>query len=337
MDALSHALNAVRMTGAILFNAEFSAPWGFTSPDPAALIPLLAPGTGRVLMFHLVLEGAAQVRIAGKAEASVAAGDIVILSQGDAHAFSNGSPSRMLDTTSEVFGRLGDLSLTKYGGGGATTRFICGYFGCERRAERLFLAGLPPIIKTHVRGDPAGHWLEQSIRHLVSETSARRPGHDMLLSKMAEALLIEALRRYMEQLTPEQTGWLAAARDPVVGRALALLHGDPSRPWSVTELAAQVGASRTVLTERFAHLLGEPPLGYLARWRLQLAARLLETTRSTIVQVAAEVGYESDAAFSRAFSREFGLPPARYRRQRERRQSTFAADVRSTSAGTAPA
>jgi AraC-like DNA-binding protein len=316
MDALSDALNAVRMTGAIVFNAEFSAPWGFTSPDPAALTPLLARGTERLLMFHLVLEGEAQVHIAGKAEASLAAGDIVILSQGDAHAFSNGSPSSMVDTTSEVFGRLGNLSLTKFGGGGATTRFICGYFGCERSAERLFLAGLPPIIKTHVRGDPAGQWLEHSLRHLVHEADAGRPGHGMLLSKMAEALFIEALRRYMEQLTPEQTGWLAAARDAVVGSALALLHRDPGHPWSVAELAAQVGASRTVLGERFAHFLGEPPLGYLARWRMLLAARLLETTRNTIVQVACEVGYESEAAFSRAFSREFGLPPARYRRQR---------------------
>jgi AraC-like DNA-binding protein len=324
MDALSYALNAVRMTGAIFFNAELSAPWGFISPDQAALIPLLARGTERVLMFHMVLEGEAQLRIAGKAEASVAAGDLVIMSQGDTHAFSNGSPSSLLDTTSAVIGQLRELSLTKFGGGGATTRFICGYFGCERSAERLFLAGLPPIIKTHVRADPAGQWLEQSIRHLVSEGGTRRPGHDMLLSKMAEALFIEALRRYMEELTPEQTGWLAAAKDPVIGRAIALLHRDPRHPWSVAELAAQAGASRTVLAERFAHFLGEPPLAYLARWRLLLAARLLETTRSTVVQVAGEVGYESEAAFSRAFSREFGLPPARYRRQREARQGAVA-------------
>jgi AraC-like DNA-binding protein len=326
VDALSYALNAVRMTGAIFFNAEFSAPWGFTSPEPAALTPLLAQGTGRVLMFHLVLEGEAQVRIAGKAEASLTAGDIVILSQGDAHAFSNGSPLSMLDTTSEVFGRLGsDLSLTKFGGGGATTRFICGYFGCERSAERLFLAGLPPIVKTHVRKDSAGEWLEQSIRHLAGEAGARRPGHGMLVSKMAEALFIEALRRYTEELTAEQTGWLAAAKDPVVGRAIALLHRDPRHAWSVAELAAQAGASRAVLAERFTHLLGEPPLSYLARWRLQLAARLLETTRNTMVQVAGEVGYESETAFSRAFSREFGSPPARYRRQREAQQGAVTA------------
>ena len=179
----------------------------------------------------------------------------------------------------------------------------------------MFLAGLPQLIKVNIRGDAAGRWLEHSMRHLASEVGDTRPGNRVLLSKMAETLFIEALRRYMEQLTPEQTGWLAAAKDPVIGRALALLHRDPGYPWSVAELAAQAGASRSVIAERFAHLLGESPLGYLARWRMQLAARLLESTRNTMIQVAAEVGYESETAFNRAFSREFGLPPARYRKQ----------------------
>lgn len=314
-DALSEALNAVRMTSALVLNAEFSAPWGFTSPDPATLMPFLAPDAERLVMYHLVIEGEASARIAGTAEVSLMPGDIAIIPHGDAHTFSYGSPPRLLDLTDDVFSNASDLSLTTFGGGGATTRFVCGYFGCESRAERLFLAGLPPIIKINVRGDPAGRWLEDSMRHLASEVGDTRPGNRVLLSKMAEALFIEALRRYTDQLTPEQTGWLAGARDPVVGRALALLHHDPRHRWSIAELATQTGASRSVITERFAHFLGESPLGYLARWRMQLAARLLESTRNTIVQIAAEVGYESEAAFSRAFSREFGLPPARYRKQ----------------------
>jgi transcriptional regulator GlxA family with amidase domain len=195
------------------------------------------------------------------------------------------------------------------------TRFVCGYFGCERHADRLFLAGLPPLIAIHVRGDASGEWLEASIRHLVSERSLNRPGSEVLLSKMAEALFIETLRRYVERLPPEGVGWLAGMRDPIVGTALALLHRKPHHPWSLTELAAETGASRSVLIERFARCLGEPPLTYLARWRLQLAARLLETTRKTILQLASDVGYESEAAFNRAFKREFGLPPAQYRRQ----------------------
>jgi AraC-like DNA-binding protein len=201
------------------------------------------------------------------------------------------------------------------GGGGDVTHFVCGYFGCDRHADRTFLAGLPTMIKVSVRGDAAGTWLESSIRHLVSEADSGRPGQNVLLSKMAEALFIETLRRYMEQLPPEQTGWLAGARDPVVGAALALLHRRPCHAWTLAELASQVGASRSVLGERFTRFLGEPPLTYLAHWRLQLAARRLQTTRNPIVQVASDVGYESEAAFNRAFKREFGLPPAQYRRK----------------------
>jgi AraC-like DNA-binding protein len=202
----------------------------------------------------------------------------------------------------------------RLGGGGEPTAFVCGYVGCERHADRLFLAGLPQVIKIHIRGDRAGEWLESSVRHLVSEAGSGRPGQSVLLAKLAEALFIETLRRYMAELPPEATGWLAAARDPVVGGALAALHRKPGQRWSVDELASEAGASRSVLAERFARLVGEPPLTYLARWRLQLAARRIRSTRDTILQVALRVGYESEAAFSRAFKREFGLPPAQYRK-----------------------
>jgi AraC-like DNA-binding protein len=170
------------------------------------------------------------------------------------------------------------------------------------------------MIKIYARGDAAGEWLEGSIRHLLSEAASGRPGRTVLLAKMAEALFIETLRRYMEQLPPEQIGWLAGARDPVVGTALALLHRKPSHPWTLAELAAGAGSSRAVVAKRFTRLLGEPPLTYLARWRLQLAARKLQTTQQPILQVASDVGYESEAAFNRAFKREFGVPPARYRK-----------------------
>jgi len=208
----------------------------------------------------------------------------------------------------------GDFSTQHYGGGGEQTNFICGYFGCERQALRLFLSGLPRMIKINVRGDESGEWLEASIRHLVSEAASHRPGGMVLLSKMAEALFVEALRRYMRQLPAEQTGWLAGARDPLVGAALAAIHRDPCRAWTLPGLAAEVGTSRSVLSERFAHLIGESPTSYLSRWRLQLAERMLHGDRKTIVQLAMDVGYESEAAFNRAFKREFGLPPAQYRK-----------------------
>jgi AraC-like DNA-binding protein len=316
MDALSQALNAVRVTGAIFFNAEFTAPWGFAAPHADTIAHVLAPGTERLVLYHLVTEGEALVRMDGMADLPLAAGDIVVLPHGDPHRVSNGSPAMFMDSAASLGKYLsGDLSTTCYGGGGAATRFVCGFFGCERHADRLFLAGLPPAIRVHIRGDAAGAWLESSIRYLVSEKSSGRPGQEVLLSKMAEALFIETLRRYVEQSPHEQTGWLVGARDPVVGAALVLLHRRPCHRWTMAELAGAVGASRSVLAERFARFLGEPPLSYLARWRMQLAARMLQTTRKTILQLAPEVGYESEAAFNRAFKREFGLPPAQYRRK----------------------
>ena len=317
MDALSAALSTVRMTGAIFYDAVCTAPWGFKVPAVNDVAHILAPGTERLVPYHLVAEGSAVFRLADGTQGRLEAGDVVINPQGVAHTVSNGTPVAFVDAAAALAQNLaGDLATMRVGGGGGeTTRFICGYFGCERHADRLFLAGLPIVIKLNVRGDAAGAWLESSIRHLLSEAGSARPGRAVLLSKMAEALFIETLRRYMEALPPGETGWLAAARDPVVGRAMALLHASPAEDWSVEALAAKAGASRSVLAERFASLLGQPPMAYLARCRLQHAARLLQTTHRPIVQTALEVGYESEAAFNRAFKREFGVPPAQYRRR----------------------
>jgi AraC-like DNA-binding protein len=256
------------------------------------------------------------VRLKDLPDLPLAAGDILIIPHGDSHTLFNGAPTTLWDGAGSLETFLsGDLRRTHYGGGGEPTRFVCGYFGCERHACRLFLAGLPPLVKVNIGGDAGGKWLESSIRHLASEEDSKRAGRMVLLSKMAEALFIETLRRYMERLPPEARGWLAGARDPVVGAALALLHRQPSHRWTIPELADKVGASRSLVAERFAQFLGEPPLTYLARWRLQLAARLLQTTQKTILHVAIDVGYDSEAAFNRAFKREFGLPPAQYRRK----------------------
>jgi AraC-like DNA-binding protein len=315
MDALSEALHSVRMTGAIFFDAICTAPWGFAVPAMEHAASLLSPGTERVIGYHLVVEGKAFVRMTGAAEVSLTAGDIVIFPHGDPHTVTNGRPAKLIDSGASISRFLaGDFSPFQIGGGGEATRFVCGYFGCERHAARMFLNGLPTMIKINIREDIAGEWLESSIRHSLSEAASGRPGRTVLLSKMAEALFIETLRRYMEQLPPEQIGWLAGARDPVVGPALALLHRKPSHPWTVAELAAEAGSSRAVVAKRFTGLLGEPPLTYLARWRLQLAARKLQTTQEAVLQVASDVGYESEAAFNRAFKREFGLPPAQYRK-----------------------
>jgi AraC-like DNA-binding protein len=248
---------------------------------------------------------------------SIEAGDVVVVPHGDAHVMSDGPVVRVLGKSGSLDRFLaGGVSVFEIGGGGAPTRFVCRYFGCERDADRLFLSGLPRVFKVNLRSDDTGRWLEHSIRHLVSESESSRPGRSVMLARMAETLFIEALRRYMAQLPPEQTGWLAGARDTVVGSAIAAMHRQPGAPWSLEKLATTTGASRSVLIERFAHFLGQPPLAYLAMWRLQLASRRLLTSRNTVMQIALDVGYQSEAAFIRAFKREFGSSPGAYRRSK---------------------
>jgi AraC-like DNA-binding protein len=315
-DPLSEALRSVRLAGAIFLDAELGMPWGFASPPTSATAHLLAPTAEHLVLFHLVVEGQATVRVPGYDSLPLEAGDIVVLARGDAHELWNGSVSELTDGSALLPRILGGAVASERGGGsGPVTKFICGYIGCERHAERLFLAGLPPLFKTNIRREASGEWIESSIRHLASERESARAGRTALLAKLAEALFIETLRRYMAELPPERTGWLAAVRDPAVGRALEAIHREPSRSFTVAGLAKHGGVSRSVFAARFNRLLGEAPLAYVARWRIQLGARLLETTADSVLEIALNVGYESEAAFNRAFKREFGLPPARYRRQ----------------------
>lgn len=315
MDALSEALRSVRMTGAIFLDAEFTAPWSFLSPMAQRTAPVLAPGTDQVIIYHLVTEGTAWVRIDGQPDLPVRAGEIVILPHGEEHLFGNGTPTKVFDGAAALHRHVtGELNSLRWGGGGAATKFVCGFMGCERQARNLFLAGLPTTIKINIREDATGAWLENTIRYLVSDGQLHQPGRNILLSKMAEALFIETLRSYIKLLPPDATGWLAGARDQIAGAALAVLHRQPAAHWTIDRLAATIGTSRSVLSDRFTRYLGEPPLTYLARWRMQLASRMLETTKDTVLQIGLSVGYESEAAFVRAFKREFGLPPARYRK-----------------------
>ena len=314
MDALSEALRSIRITGALLFNAELTAPWGASTPRVDAISHLLAPGTEHLVLFHLILEGSAVARVSDGAEVLLAAGDLAVLPHGDAHDLWSGRHAVLRDAT-ELLPRIlsGSIELERGGGGGDPTRFVCGYFGCDRDAARLLLAGLPPLLKVDVRGGRTGAWLEHAIRHTAAEVKSDQIGRRAVLSKLCEALFVEALCGYLATVPAEGTGWLAAVRDEATGHALALVHRDPGRAWTLVDLAAGSGVSRTVLTERFDRLLGESPLAYLGRWRLQVAARMLRTTNRVVLDIALEVGYASESAFNRAFKRRYGLPPGRYR------------------------
>jgi AraC-like DNA-binding protein len=317
------------MTGAIFFDVECSLPWAFAVPAVQEAAHRLAPGTERIVNYHLVTDGHATVHVPGSEALRASAGDVVVLPHDRAHTVSGERSTSIADSRIPLAEVLsGRPRAIRLGGEGSVTRIICGFFGCEKLADHSFLTGLPPVFSVNLRTDDAGVWLENSVRHLLGEAQSRRPGTAALLSKMAQVLFVETLRRYMTDLPVGAVGWLAGARDPLVGGALSLLHREPARSWTLAELAGEAGASRSVLGQRFVELLGEAPLTYLARWRLQLAARLLETTSKTALQIAIDVGYGSEATFNRAFKREFRIPPARYRRRFRGARARRAASIR---------
>jgi AraC-like DNA-binding protein len=295
------------MKGAVFFNAELSAPWGFSAPPSSNLAPFLSPGAPHLVIYHLLVEGSGLVTLEDGSRLRLEAGDVIVLPHGDAHGMFSGegvgddeSPA----IVAQIQAR--DLKTMHAGGGGQVSRFVCGYMVCDPLLCRPILQSLPPAFKVNLRTDRSGHWLENSILHLVEETASGHAGSEAMLAKLSEALFVDTLRRY---------GWLAATRDPIVGKSLSLLHGKAQHPWTIAELAKEVGLSRSALVERFTRYLSEPPIAYLIRWRLQLAARALAATSRGVAEIASDVGYESEAAFNRAFKREFGLPPARYRRK----------------------
>jgi AraC family transcriptional regulator, alkane utilization regulator len=202
----------------------------------------------------------------------------------------------------------------EHGGGGETTRFVCGFLACDKRLCRPVLEALPHMLRVPFGDDPAAAWFKSLLRLGAHETSARRPGSDTVLAKLSELLFVEAIRRYSEVMPVEQTGWLAGLRDRFVGRALTLMHQKPGHAWTVDALANEVGLSRSALAQRFTELIGQPPMQYLTRWRLTVAAQRLRTDGASLAVVAEQIGYDSEAAFNRAFKREFGVPPATWRR-----------------------
>jgi len=207
------------------------------------------------------------------------------------------------------------LKLARFGGGGEVTRLVCGYLVCEPRLSQIFLAGLPKILKVRITNEPADHWLENSIKFSVAEETNVEAGSGLVLAKLSEVLFVETLRRYINSLPADQTGWLAGARDPAIGQALALLHAEPAHGWTISNLSRRVGLSRTRLAERFQHFLQESPIAYLTKWRMKLGAETLLSTENSIEEIAATVGYGSAAAFNRAFKREYQTPPAQFRRK----------------------
>jgi AraC-like DNA-binding protein len=325
MDALSETLRVVRLVGAIFLQGRFSAPWCYFSPRADSAAPLLEPNAEKIVIFHLITEGECFVEIDGEPPTRLIAGDAIVFPQGDAHVMTSEpglkpATGARLDT---IFARR--PRVLAYGGGGATTRLICGYLACDTRLARMLLTGLPKLVRVNVRGSSAGTWLEASVRYALAEARSPRPGGSGVLAKLSEVLFIEVLRLYMNEQGDDRTGWLAGVGDRIVGAALNALHSRPAHAWTLEELASEAATSRSVLAERFQLLVGSSPMHYLTQWRMLLAANLLSGSNASLARIAEDVGYQTDTAFSRAFRREYGTPPATWRRTRVARAEQPAA------------
>ncbi|MGZ5090268.1 MAG: AraC family transcriptional regulator [Burkholderiales bacterium] len=318
MDVLSDVLRAVRLTGAIYFDVNARAPWIAETPPVSSICARVMPECDHVISFHIMLDGACWAQLGDESQPAIRleAGDAVIFPRGDGHFMSTEIGKRSTPDLS-LYYRPNDrplpFVLSELGGSGERSRFVCGYLGCDARPFNPLLDALPR--KLHVRSSSAGGQLVHDlIRHALQETESPSAGGETILSKLSELMFLQAVRQQIDALPPESTGWLAALRDRNVGAALRLMHGRPAEPWTLDSLAREVGLSRSVFAERFSQLMVAPAMHYLSNWRLQVAASLLKQDRLSIAQVAAEVGYESEAAFNRAFKKQVGVPPGAWRR-----------------------
>ena len=314
MDVLSDVLRVIRLKGALFLNAEFREPWCVAAPSSAELAPILSPAHEHMAICHLIVEGRCWAQLPGGEAMALEAGDVVALPHGDPHLVGSGKDHAPVTAGDAVKLKVPELARTRYGGDGDATVIVCGWFGYERHVASPVMAALPPMFRTNIRRRPSGTWLESSIRYAVGEAKSGRAGSDVLADKLAEVLFVETLRGYIEALPDRQAGWLAGLRDPVVGSSIARLHERPAHDWTVASLAHAVNVSRTVLAERFVTLIGIPPMQYLTQWRMALAAHLLRNGRLSLTRITEQIGYESEAAFSRAFKREYGSPPGAWRR-----------------------
>jgi AraC-like DNA-binding protein len=284
------------------------------SPEQCA--PALGPAS-HLILYHYVVEGELHVRIEGQDHESlvIGAGELVLLPRNDMHLMGSDlslPPVRGRDIIQPP--KDGGLSSIHHGGTGTRTRMICGFLGCASAEGNPVISTLPPLLKLSAEQSGAAEWIRSTFQYAAEEVAAGRPGSETVLAKLSELLFVEAVRRYAEALPDGQTGWLAGLREPHVARALALMHRDINRRWTVDDLGREVGLSRSALAERFIRLIGIPPMHYLAGWRMQVATQKLRNTSASLAQVAEIVGYDSEAAFSRAFKKAFGVAPATWRR-----------------------
>ena len=317
MDPLSDLLRVVRLDGAYFYAVEAAGPWRVETVAARELSPRIMPAAEHLISYHILTDGRCFGGLLGEEPVELAPGDVIVFPHGDAHVMSSGSAvSGGQEVLRSPAGRYPDPVVL--GRAGPRTSLVCGFLGCDRRPFNPLLASLPRRL--HMRGMSSA-WLGTFTRQVTEESRLGRAGAECVLTRLAEVMFIEVLRRYLDDLPPGQTGWFAGLRDAVVGRVLALFHGRPGHPWSLAELAREAAASRSSLVQRFATLVGQPPMQYLTQWRMQVAATLLAHGGGKVAAIAAEVGYDSEAAFSRAFKKATGLAPGTWRDARRASRS----------------
>ena len=317
MDALSDVLRVAHLTGGVFLHAEFCAPWCIAARlSPEHCAPAVGPAS-HLLIYHYVVDGAFRLRIDGLdgEEVTVKSGEIVLLPHNDLHLMGSDLSLPAIPGSAVIHPpRSGGLYSIHHGGNGERTLMVCGFLGCTKAESNPVIASLPPVLKLSVEQGAGAEWIRSTFHFAAEEVAAGRAGSETVLAKLSELLFVETVRRHADTLPEGQTGWLAGLRDRFVARALAFLHGDIARRWTVDDLAHEVGLSRSALAERFIRLIGTPPMQYLTSWRMQVAADKLRTSHDSLAQVAELVGYDSEASFSRAFKKTFGVAPATWRR-----------------------
>jgi AraC-like DNA-binding protein len=331
-DTLSDVLRSVRLRSAVFYFVSCDGKWAAEAPASREIAGAVMPGVDHVIEYHVVTTGECWAAIVGESPRKLRRGDVIMLPHGDAHVMSS-APGMRADPHVGWYYEMDPgrrpFRVVYHGGakprvdldaGGvasstecaAATTLVCGFIGCDMRPFNPLIATLPRLL--HLPAADGGAWSEQVVRLAAAESSRKRPGSEALLERMGEMMFVDAVRRHVDAMPEQSRGWLAGLRDRFVGRGLALLHEKPGAPWTIDELSKQVGLSRSAFHDRFIDLVGHTPMQYLTSWRMQLASRLLRDTQSSVASIALEVGYDSEAAFARAFKRLVGTPPAKWRR-----------------------
>lgn len=304
VPSIGDALRFIQMSGIFYSPSELTEPWGLSLPPMEDC-----------LWFHVVTAGAVTIEVEPGAPRHVSTGDLVLVPHGSGHRAWGLEPAptpSVLELPHEYVSE--SYAVLRHGGGGARTDVVCGGVRFDHPSARHLIAALPPLIHIESTAMPRSDWMHATLGLIADETREVRPGSDAVVSRLCDILVIQAIRAWIEQDPAAQTGWLGALRDTQIGAAIAMIHTEPTRGWTVESLATAVAMSRSAFAARFTELVGEPAMRYVTRWRMHHALHALETSDVTVAAAGRLVGYDSEAAFSRAFTRVMGGPPGAARR-----------------------